>query len=167
MVKRTSWILALLLATGTATAQNCGEEFPTATRNLHLQDNGDGTVTDLETRLIWKRCAEGLSGTDCTTGELAFFTYPQALRWAAKAQFADSTLWRVPSREELATLVKPGCRNPALNTRYFPNTPANWFWSSTAGAGYPYYAWSIHFGDGQAGLDPQGVGNLRLVRYAP
>lgn len=165
MAKHTHWVAVFLLVVGAANAQPCQKEFPEGMADARFQDNGDGTVTDLKTGLIWKQCAEGLSGDDCTEGELHLFTYPLALRRAAETEFAGSTLWRLPSKEELATLVDKGCRDPAIDTRYFPNTPAGWFYSSTTGAGYPYYAWSVNFSDGQVGNEDTGASYLRLMRY--
>src|SRR5450755_69744 len=31
-------------------------------------DNGDGTITDNVSALMWKKCSEGLSGSNCATG---------------------------------------------------------------------------------------------------
>jgi len=165
MGKYTHWVAILLLVTGAASAQPCHKNFPEGMAELRFQDNGDGTVTDLETRLIWKQCAEGLSGADCAQGQLHLFTYPLALRRAAETEFAGSALWRLPSKEELTTLVDKGCRDPAIDSRYFPNTPAGWFYSSTTGAGHPYYAWSVSFSDGEAGSEATGASYVRLVRY--
>jgi hypothetical protein len=38
---------------------------------LHRQyiDHGDGTITDTKNGLMWNRCLEGLSGTNCEYGE--------------------------------------------------------------------------------------------------
>lgn len=33
-----------------------------------LFDNGDGTVIDTVTNLIWDRCSQGQSGATCATG---------------------------------------------------------------------------------------------------
>ena len=34
-------------------------------------DNSDGTLTDLVTGLMWKRCPEGLSGATCNQGTVS------------------------------------------------------------------------------------------------
>lgn len=62
-------------------------------------------------------------------------------------QICGSSLWRLPSREELRSLVDysrpfPG---PAIDTNYFPNTVAQFYWSATADVNDPDSAWGIGF----------------------
>ncbi len=113
-----------------------------------FSENGDGTVTDAATGLIWKQCAEGLSGAGCTAGSLSTFNWQQALQRAADAVFAGSSLWRLPNKNELASLVEQRCYDPAINSRFFPNTPSSWFWSSSPNADSPSDAWSVYFSSG-------------------
>jgi hypothetical protein len=58
--------------------------------------------------------------------------------------------WRLPTREELRSIVDyavpyPG---PTIDTRYFPNTLAQFYWSSTPDAGDKDSAWGIGFAFG-------------------
>ncbi|MBK1732518.1 hypothetical protein CKO41_12100 [Thiococcus pfennigii] len=169
MFKPIPWALVLLCVAGTATAQNCRDEIAAGIGAPHFQDNGNGTITHLASGLVWKQCAEGLSGAGCGEGGAALYTYPTALRLAADEEFAGSGLWRLPTKEELATLVNRNCQDPVIDNRYFPNTPSDWFWSSSTGAGgVPYYAWGVSFSDGAVGRDARsGIGYVRLVRYGP
>jgi hypothetical protein len=73
----------------------------------------------------------------------------------------------MPTIKELAYIVNysipyPG---PTIDTGYFPNTAASWYWSSTTGANYTYGAWGVHF---YYGLDNYGYkysyGDVRAVR---
>jgi hypothetical protein len=41
-------------------------------------DNGDGTVTDTKTNLMWKQCAEGQSGSTCS-GKAAGYQWDAAI----------------------------------------------------------------------------------------
>ncbi|AGA89310.1 Protein of unknown function (DUF1566) [Thioflavicoccus mobilis 8321] len=168
MFKRIHWVLVLLCVTGTAVAQNCRDDILAGVVPPHFQDNGDGTITDLATGLIWKQCTEGSNGSDCGEGHPALFTYPVALRIAADAEFAGSDHWRLPTKEELDTLADRNCQDPVIDIRYFPNTPADWFWSASTGGGATYYAWGVNFADGKVGGDAKsGIGYVRLVRYGP
>jgi hypothetical protein len=45
---------------GTATAQTCRDDIRATAPDSRFQYNGNGTVTDLATDLIWKQCAGGL-----------------------------------------------------------------------------------------------------------
>jgi len=148
-----------------ADAQTCRDDIPASAPDSRFTDNGNGTVTDLATGLIWKQCAEGLSGAGCLSGSTMRFTWQQALQHAADAVFAGSSLWRLPNKKELASLVEQRCDDPAINTRYFPNTPSAWFWSSSPTAYSLNGAWDVAFFNGYVNYYPKGYFNaVRLVR---
>ncbi len=148
-----------------ATAQTCRNDIQASAPDSRYRDNGDGTVTDAATGLIWKQCPEGLSGGGCATGSLGTFTWQQALQRAADAVFAGSSLWRLPNKNELASLVEQRCYDPAINSRFFPNAPGGWFWSSSPSADSPYDAWYVSFGYGYVGYYAKYyAGYVRLVR---
>lgn len=162
---------------------------PKATASLianRYQDNGDGTVTDVTTNLMWKRCTEGQTwnGETCV-GETESMTWNAIMPdgeqkiWPAFAGYTD---WRVPTREELKSLVYcssgdpkiwndiinkkdyNGCKGkyqrPTIDQQAFPNTP-RWFWTAT-----PYTddccSWIVYFGDGSIGYN--GRTNSYFVR---
>jgi hypothetical protein len=100
-------------------------------------DNGDGTVTDTSTGLMWQQAVSSNS-----------MTWEQALTHCEGLNLGGHTDWRLPTIKELRSLVDYSQYNPAINTTYFPNTAASWCWSSTTDAGTAYYAWLVHFGYG-------------------
>ncbi|MBT7141137.1 MAG: DUF1566 domain-containing protein, partial [Gammaproteobacteria bacterium] len=53
--------------------------------------------------------------------------------------------WRMPTREELRSIVAYDRTIPAIDTDYFPNTVANWFWSASPNAGISDSAWIVNF----------------------
>jgi len=83
------------------------------------KDNGDGTVTDLNTGLMWQS----------DPGEK--MTLKQAVAGASKSRLADYTDWRLPTIQELYSLIlfsgtdpDPMGRNsygqrPFIDTKYF------------------------------------------------
>ena len=155
----------LVMGMATAAAQTCRDDIRATAPDSRFSDNGNGTVTDLATGLIWKQCAEGLSGAGCAAGSLEGFTWAQALQRAADADFAGSTLWRLPNKKELASLVEWRCVAPAINARFFPNTPAAWFWSSSPYANHSSYAWIVDFYYGYVdGNHKDSAFHVRLVR---
>lgn len=134
--------------------------------------NGE-TVTDLWTGLIWKRCVEGLSGNACATGVAGTYTWQGALNrslvanGALSAGFAD---WRVPNRNELASLVERRCGNPAINATVFPNTPSSGSWTGSTNfrGADGSLAWQVDFNAGEVlPLSKSTPLVLRLVRGGP
>ena len=166
-------VLLLMLGAGTVQAQICHpESIPASTPDSQLQDNGDGTITDLKTGLIWKQCLEGQSGSDCASGSAEDFTWQQALQRAqtlnSSGGFAGFSDWRVPNIKELHSLVEHQCFIPAINLTRFPNASYHWLWSSSAVAGNASFAWYVYFYDGYTSWNGKSnYGQLLLVRSAP
>ena len=165
--------LTLLAMSYAVQAQTCKpESIPASTPNSQLQDNGDGTITDRKTGLIWKQCLEGQSGSDCASGGVETFTWQQALQRAqtvnSSGGFAGFSDWRLPTIKELSSLVEHQCVGPAINLTRFPYAPNDWsywVWSSSAVAGNTDYAWGVHFYDGETvWYVKSGNIRLRLVR---
>jgi len=126
----------LALAQYAEEEQVCRDTIRASAPDQRYTLNSDSTVTDKVTGLIWKQCAEGLSGADCLTGNAMTFTWQEALQHAAKAEVTGASKWRLPNVKELHSLVEPQCLTPALNSRLFPHTPStgvDQFWSSTPG----------------------------------
>ena len=163
--------LLFSLMAGTVQAQTCQpESIPASTPNSQLQDNGDGTITDTKTGLIWKRCLEGQSGSDCASGSAEAFTWQQALQRAqtvnSSGGFAGFSDWRLPTIKELSSLVEHQCVDPAINLTRFPHASSDGLWSSSAVAGNTDYAWCVNFYHGETvWYVKSGNGfQLRLVR---
>lgn len=78
--------------------------------------------------------------------------------------------WRVPTRQELISLVDYGGNNqgnyhPAIDTDYFPNTEANYYWSASPYGFTSSLAWAIFFYDGNFYISGRSGGwYVRLVR---
>jgi len=66
--------LTLLLATNIQ-AQTCNSYVTATTPNADFTDNGDGTITHTKTGLMWAKCSEGQSGTNCATGATTYMTW--------------------------------------------------------------------------------------------
>jgi hypothetical protein len=100
-------------------------------------DNGNGTVTDKVTGLMWQQTVP--AGT---------YTWEQAKAYCPTLTLAGHSDWRLPTRIELVSIVDFGRRAPAIDTTYFPSTPSNLFWSSSPLAGLSSYAWVVIFETG-------------------
>ena len=146
-------------------AQTCRNDIAPTAPDSRFTNHGDGTVSDSATGLRWKQCAEGLSGSGCATGTAATFIWQAALQRATDANFAGYTDWRLPNKNELESLVEQRCYGPAINGAHFPNTPADWFWSSSPYAYGSNGAWRVNFGYGYVyGYSKNYAMYVRLVR---
>jgi len=121
--------------------------YPPAQKNYPADqqfiDNGDGTISDLSTGLMW---AKDGNGPGCNNGET--LVWEDAVDFAEALEFAGYDDWYLPEIKELETIVDYSAVEPAINATYFPNTQSDGYWSSTTYVAYPGAAWYVHFGDG-------------------
>jgi len=138
----TSIILGLILTliVGSAIAQ----AGPAA--NSRYVIKGD-TVYDRETNLSWQRCSVGqqwVDGTGCV-GMVKTFDF-------RAAQQQGRGTWRVPTKDELPTLVdlnrKAQEKKPMIDEAAFPDMDLKklWYWTSTPAG--ESGGWYFCFGDG-------------------
>ncbi|MBV5308526.1 DUF1566 domain-containing protein, partial [Chromatium okenii] len=137
-----------------------GQSFDT------FADNDDGTVSQTNTGLMWAKCSEGQTGTNCT-GNATYMDWIAALTVANNSNLGGYNDWRLPNFKELQALVDYSRYSPAIDTTQFPNTPSSWFWSGSPNANYSNYAWYVCFSSGHAYYDGRSNGyglRVRLVR---
>ncbi len=159
-------LAATAVAPSLATCPANSGMSPTPTADFAI--NGDSTVTHRTTNLIWKQCYEGQSGASCATGTAGEFTWSNALSAAKNSSFAGFTDWRVPSKQELESIVDDTCSNPAINVGVFPGVSVSTFsWTSTTFVNQTDLAWGVDFTpgypDGRKKADGS-FGAVRLVR---
>lgn len=174
-------LLALVLCgTGIAAAQqNCTAPLtrPDTRYEVVAGATPPGSeVRDKVSGLIWQRCLLGQrwDNNNCV-GVATPKTLQQALDIAAlgpQTTASPATRWRMPTVNELTSLVEPSCRNPAINTRWFPNgtVPSGtnaWTYSLVEGTNNDE-AWYVSFFDGVArrGVRIVSALNIRFVRDA-
>src|SRR5271154_6336102 len=146
--------------------------YPMSIQAGRFKDNGDGTLTDIQTGLRWMRCALGQTwtGTTCN-GKPDLYKWQSALDAANKLNklsgYAGHSDWRVPQIPELAMIVERQCANPRTDLELFPTTPATYFWTATTrrGLGMEAEAYVLSFGPEGAGHHDKGNEHyVRLVR---
>lgn len=81
--------------------------------------------------------------------------------------YCGSTVWRVPTRRELLTLVHAGASNPSIDTSYFPNTQANGFWTATTELFNIKNAWVVNFSDGTTHTGGKSFGAYVMLVNGP
>ena len=70
--------------------------------------------------------------------------YVKAINASALCGFTD---WRLPTQDELLEIVESS-KSPTIDTFWFPNTPIDFFWSSSPYVGNAIGAWVVVFDDG-------------------
>jgi outer membrane protein OmpA-like peptidoglycan-associated protein len=146
----TQTLLLLSLAhANVSIAQTCNSSYAAEANSSHYSLNSDGTVTDKNTHLTWMRCALGQVWTDnACTGVPKLIQWETALDTAKTTVFASRKDWRVPTLEELRSLVEEHCDDPAIDLIAFPNVPpSSVYWSATPVTDFSTGAWVVNFYD--------------------
>jgi hypothetical protein len=154
---------AVIACTGTgqdADKMYTGFALAPATR---FTDNGNGTVTDNLTGLIW------LKNANCFSYKIwsAALISANTLASGACGLTDGSTVgqWRLPNITELESLVDVERNNPALPTGHpFTSVQSSVYWSGSTGSGnnalyQGSYAWFVGMGDGVVYSSGKSDGN--------
>ena len=124
-------------------------------------------VIDLKNKIEWMTCPVGMVWYKSTcTGvakkyELRFV--PEIID-IANNQLEGS--WRLPSRNELESLICTKCEKIKIDLKIFPKTPPEPFWTKDKNFWQPRFNWIVNFLNGNTfGRYPDYKPNyIRLVR---
>ena len=107
--------------------------------NPRFTDNGDGTITDELTGLMWDK-----NGNRFTS------TWSQALSDAAGLSLGGFSDWRLPNVVEMMSLINREQTDNAawLITQGFTNVQLGSYWTSTTDASLTTTAWAVATDDG-------------------
>ena len=96
-------------------------QYPAKQRFLVLTQFNSDAVLDRETGLVWQRSPANGTGTWVT-----------ALSYCRQQAIGDRMGWRLPSQEEMSTLIEPKQTNPDLpaNNPFQNFTPTDGFWTA-------------------------------------
>ncbi len=116
-----------------------------------LVDNGDGTVTDPRTGLVWQQ------------GEVdSPVIWGTALTYCETLVLGERDDWRLPNVKELVTLVDTTLDAPQISLNHFPGVhfgETDFYLTSTTNPSNPVYAWAVWFGsllDASSGAVKEG-----------
>jgi len=138
-------------------------------------DQGDGTVLDLLTGLVWSRDADPMVRRDPDFDDQGV-AGDGAVDWARALAYVDKlnaeaflgyTDWRLPNRRELMSLVDYGRSGPALPLYHpFEQIAAGPYWSATSLYENPSRAWTLDPDDGMVWYAAKGsaTGHVWPVR---
>jgi hypothetical protein len=106
-------------------------------------DNGDGTVTDNLTGLMWAQDAN-MAGAK---------TWSNAISYCNDLTHAGYSDWRLPNRKELRSLLDYSKYGPVLPQGHPFTNVQSYYWSSTTEASYTDCAWYVGMYDGHVYRD--------------
>jgi hypothetical protein len=128
---------------------------------LAYVDNGDGTISDLNTHLMWEKKSQDGSIHDQSNvypWADAFGTFIGGLN--ANGGFAGHTDWRLPNVKELQSIINYQNVDPAVSAAFNVNcapgctvttcscTQSGLYWSATSYVPGPFVAWVVGFLNG-------------------
>ena len=156
-----SGVLAVVLAMTPGIAQSQGRGGgPAPSAAGRFVDNGDETITDTMTGLMWEKKTTAVGSGPSTmdvrdvdnrfTWEYAMNEYVDRLNgrliaFATDGAFARHTDWRIPTMQELQTIVEPAAPG-RINAVFAPNAPASYWTSSKRLLGPTAVPWYLGFG---------------------
>lgn len=121
----------------------------------YLRDDGNQTVTDNVTGLMWQDDAWAQYTNKYWS---AAFTYCSSLSLGI---YSD---WRLPTRSELVGIADYGRSSPAINSEFI-NTANYYYWSATGSVSDATKAWYVSFDDGGAVIGTKDYNRrVRCVR---
>jgi len=109
---------------------------PPSVSPTNYRDNGDQTITDTVTGLMWQQAAS-----------------TSAMVWSATGPYCASQAtgghadWRVPTKIELSSLFDYGRTGKVFNSAVFSG-PGDYYWTSTVMASISGNAWTVNFSSG-------------------
>ena len=154
-------------------------------------DNGDGTICDSQTGLMWEKQDGGDGEEDLSnprdvdnnynwssTGHplyppdgTVFTDFLARLNntvasSASDTPFSGHTDWRIPTIAELQTIVDCSFGVPCIDPIFGPTAWADYWSSTTSFESFPSNAWSVYFASDIAGIGgkTQRVRRVRAVR---
>jgi len=161
-------IISSLIATSASAvvdkAPACPDVFANTPLSLQYHDNGNGTITDQETGYTWFRCSAGQVWSDgrCK-GRAILRNFDDAQAWAAQAQVANLSNWRIPEIDEMSSIIEKDCRSPAVDINAFPGIEPESYWSNKDNFWSSSMAWSLFFFKGDYYSQQGKVFELRFM----
>ena len=127
---------------------------------LAFKDNGDGTITDLRTGLMWEK-------SDSGWGE----TWSHAMNYCKELSMAGYSDWRLPDKDNWVSLwADAGLDKGVMKKVFSKETLTSSYWSSSvsdkviAGVEPGTLAWRVYMGKGYIDMKGLLANSARCVR---
>ena len=112
-----------------------------------FMDNGDGTVTDACTGLMWQKNPVDANENGSLDADDQL-PWQDALKYCEGLDLAGHSDWRLPNVRELQGIINYGSVFPSIDSVFSPVTDL--YWSSSTFLYSPGYAWVVGFQGGNA-----------------
>ncbi len=115
---------------GDRVTQLCGDHFIEGDLGRFEIREG-GMAYDPANRLYWSRCSVGqkLNREQCV-GKAVMASIEDAYTYVDEISEKSSRRWRLPTNDELSTIMVKECINPSVNINVFPNILVENYWTS-------------------------------------
>jgi len=112
-------------------ADTCADHIATGDRGRFITDD-KGLARDPNTDTIWYRCPGGkhFSNYICK-GDGLHLNWSDATDYAVEFSKKSGTVWRLPTNDEMKSIIEPSCIAPAINQNVFPSPEIANYWTSS------------------------------------
>ena len=144
---------------------------------VSFTDNGDGTITDNRTGLMWEKLSDDGSIHDKDTTYTWHTAGTKITALNGGGGFAGHTDWRLPNINELQSLANYGTFSPAVHAPFHTGcvaactvltcscTQSSNYWSATTLQSLPHTAWFVNFNIGSVNFSGKTSSDfVRAVR---
>ncbi|NQU63691.1 MAG: DUF1566 domain-containing protein, partial [SAR324 cluster bacterium] len=122
-------------------------------------DNGDGTITDNNTRRMWQQPDDNV--IRIWDAAVSYCQY-LSLGVHALGVYGD---WRLPNPKELQSIVDYGSNGPSIDTTFFPGISPSYYWTATPRQANSNEAWFVNFTSGFVNYEDKSTpGYVRCIR---
>ena len=105
-------------------------------------------VRDVRNNITWLRCSVGQRwdyDTGKCVGKVVRLNHEEIKDAIAQADQQLGGSWRLPSVEELETLICGDCEPPKTRTKYFPDIQREAYWTGSQNFFNSKMYWSVNF----------------------
>ena len=115
------------------TAEKCGDIIKSGDKGSFVTDPS-GLARDSSTGTIWYRCPGGqtFSNFRCK-GETLYLNWDDATAYAVEFSEKSGVKWRLPTNDEMKSIVESSCIAPVINHNVFPAIEVTNHWTSSDG----------------------------------
>ncbi len=123
----------------------------TCPRFIVLSNWSSAAVLDRETGLVWEQAPDGTNTYPWSNADITL----TAAWHCNRLTVGNRKGWRLPTLQELASLVDPSHPNPALPAGhpFSSSVQSSYYWSASTSASNASLAWAVGLFDGDVSVD--------------